>query len=166
MGVGGAEQRLHLTEAAETEALRETHDGRRMHFALAGDVADAVDHDPVALLAHVTGDAFELARQGFVLLGDQMQQALGIDRRAGERALFVGRQIGAGHKVSFGLVDQPVAREVASSPQSARLRLILGGLRRLCCAETMHRLMKMLRRVAAGLAVCLLYTSTRLNFLL
>ncbi|MNI74968.1 hypothetical protein D3C73_1310860 [compost metagenome] len=72
-----------------------------MHFAFASDVADAVDHDPVALLAHVAGDAFELARQAFVFIGDQLQQTLGIDRGAGEiavgRALGRSRLIGAGH---------------------------------------------------------------------
>ncbi|MNN26594.1 hypothetical protein D3C81_1401030 [compost metagenome] len=82
--VGAAEQRLHFAEAAEAETLGEAHDGGRVHFALAGDVADAVDHDPVALLADVAGDAFELARQGVVFVGDQLQQALGIDRGAGE----------------------------------------------------------------------------------
>jgi hypothetical protein len=101
---GDAEQRLHFAEAAEAEALRETYDGGRMHLAFPGDVADAVDHDPVALLAHVAGDALELARQGVVFVGDQLQQTLGIDRGAGEGALVVGRQIGAGHKSSFRLI--------------------------------------------------------------
>lgn len=102
VGVGGAEQRLHFAEAAEAETLGEADDGGRVDFALAGDVTDAVDHDPVALLAHITGDAFELARQGFVFFGDQLQQTLGIDREAGEGGLVGGRQIGAWHKSSFG----------------------------------------------------------------
>ncbi|MOA42022.1 hypothetical protein D3C78_1640410 [compost metagenome] len=84
MGVGLAEQRLHFAEPAEAEALGKPDDGRGVHFAFPGDVADAVDHDPVALLADVAGDAFELARQGVVFVGDQLQQALGIDRGAGE----------------------------------------------------------------------------------
>ena len=79
-----------------------------MHFALAGDVADAVDHDPLALLADVTGDAFELARQGVVFLGNRLQQALGTDRGAGQRKLLGSRQGGAGHQGSLqaGLITQ------------------------------------------------------------
>lgn len=115
VGVGGAEQGLHFAEAAEAEALREAHDGGRMHFAFTGDVADAINHDPVALLAHVTGDALELARQGIVFVGDQLQQTLGIDRGAGEGALVVGRQIGAGHGESFWQIDHPVARGLVES---------------------------------------------------
>ena len=80
VGVGGAKQGLHFAEAAEAETLGEAHDGGRMDFAFAGDVADAVDHDPVTLLAHVAGNAFKLARQGFVFFGDQLQQTLGSDR--------------------------------------------------------------------------------------
>nr|GFC74925.1 hypothetical protein [Tanacetum cinerariifolium] len=71
----------HFAEPAETEALGEAHDGRRVDFALAGDVADAIDHDAVALLTHVAGDAFELARQAFVFRGDQLEQRLGGIRR-------------------------------------------------------------------------------------
>jgi len=97
VGVGLAKQRLHLTEPTEAETLGKPHDRRRVHFAFAGDVADAVDHDPVALLAHVAGDALELARQAFVLVGDQLQQAFGIDRRAGDGVFQGGLGIGAGH---------------------------------------------------------------------
>jgi hypothetical protein len=72
-----------------------------VYFAFASDVADAIDHDPVALLAHVAGDALELARQAFVFVGDQLQQAFGIDRRAGDSVFQVGLGIGAGHGQSF-----------------------------------------------------------------
>ncbi len=104
VGIRLAKQRLHLTEPAEAKALGEPHDGRGVHFAFARDVADAVDHDAVALLAHVAGDALELARQALVFVGDQLQQALGIDRRAGDGVFQGGLGIGAGHGQSFWLV--------------------------------------------------------------
>ena len=96
-----AKQRLHLTEPAETEALGKPHDGRRVHFAFPGDVADPVDHDPVTLLTHVAGDTLELARQALVFVGDQLQQAFGIDRRAGDSFFQGSLGTGAGHGQSF-----------------------------------------------------------------
>jgi len=101
VGVGLAKQCLHFTEPTEAETLGKPHDRRGMHFAFAGDVADAVNHDAVALLAHVAGNALELPRQAFIFVGDQLQQAFGIDRRAGERGFQGGLGIGAGHGQSF-----------------------------------------------------------------
>jgi len=104
VGVGLAKQRLHLAEALEAEALGEAHDGRGVHLALPGDIADAIHHDPVALLADIGGHPFQLARQGLVVTGDAGQQLLDVAGRIGQRHAaegVVGRGVG-GHGLSHG----------------------------------------------------------------
>ena len=69
-----AEHRLHRRESRVAEALRESHDGGRLHRALARDVADPVDHDARAVLLDVARHALELTRERLEVGRDAREQ--------------------------------------------------------------------------------------------
>ena len=69
---------LHFGIARKTETLGKADDGGRLHTASPGHILDTVQSDVSAVFFDIAGDQFELPAKCVELVGDALDQQIGI----------------------------------------------------------------------------------------